>query len=173
MRRVLSMLFCCCLLQFAGGSVASGQQTPSPTLAEGASLSETIQWLDSRLVRYGEMRYYDPFGPFEHKYYDTRFEYLRAEGCVIRYRHSAMRSDDEYSTNLADLDPAQVRAEVPKNWKGGRVVFSSIAGGTAIMRHTRGGKTQRQHTGAFGVSDRRALDGIAEALRRAISSCRS
>jgi hypothetical protein len=145
---------------------------PAPAPVEGASLAETIQWLDSRLVRYGKMRHYDPFGPFEHKYYDTRFEYLRADGCVIRYRHSAMRGDDEHSANLADLDPAQVRAEVPKNWKGGRVVFSSLAGRAAITFHTRGGKARRYHTDAFAVSDQAALGGIAEALRRAISSCR-
>ncbi|HEY0100434.1 MAG TPA: hypothetical protein VGB76_15930 [Pyrinomonadaceae bacterium] len=172
MRRILSVLLCCWLLQFAGGTIASGQQIPVAPLAEDASLAETLKWLESQLVRHGKMRYYDPFGPFEHKYYDTRFEYLRADGCVVRYRRSTMRRGDEYSVNLSDLDPAQVKAEVPKNWKGGRVIFSSATSSPAVTYHAKGGKARSHPTGEFASNDKAALEGIAGALRRAIASCR-
>jgi hypothetical protein len=173
MKAVLCILLCCSF-QFAVGAVAAGQQMPAaPRPAEGAPLVETLRWLESQLVRYGKMRYYDPFGPFEHKYYDTRFEYLRSEGCVIRYRYSVMRRGDEYSVALTELDPTQVKAEVPKGWKGGRVVFGSVAGKEAVTLHAHGGKVQRQRTGEFGVSDREALGSIAEELQRAIVSCRN
>jgi hypothetical protein len=171
MRVVLSMLLCCSL-QFAGGANAAGQQSPVAPLAEGASLAERLQWLDSQLVRYGRMRYYDPYGPFERKYYDARFEYLRSEGCVVRYRDSAMRHGEEYSADLTELDPTQVKAEVPKGWTGGRVVFVSVAGKEAVSRQGRGEKVQRYRTGGFGVSKQEALGSIAEELRRAILSCR-
>jgi hypothetical protein len=172
MRTVLYILLCCSL-QLAGGGIATGQQRPAPRPAEGAPLAETLRGLESQLVRYGKMRYYDPFGPFEHKYYDTRFEYLRSEGCVIRYRHSPMRRGDEYSVDLAELDPTLVKAEVPKGWTGGRVVFSSVAGKKTVTRRTREGKVYHHHTGEFAVSEQGALGGIADGLRQAILSCRN
>ena len=176
MRAILYILFCCSL-QFAGSAIAAGQQKPAPAaaapLAADAPLAETLRWLESRLVRSGTFRYYDPFGPYEHKYYDRSFEYLRSEGCVIRYRYKEMRRGEEYSVDLTKLDPTQVKADIPKGWKGGRVVFVSVAGKNAVTSPSFWGRAQRENTSEFALSDPEALEGIAEALRRAILLCRN
>ena len=148
-------------------------------------LQETIEWLGSQLKRYGRMNFASASdaGAFRRHSFDG----MRTDGCRITYRvkevssyaptrnmdgPSGGTSYNEYSVDLRELDPALVKAERPKGWRGGQVVFSAGGGRRVLTTRDKRGKVSSYDGGTFYVSEDAALDAIAEALRRAISMCR-
>lgn len=140
--------------------------------------------------------------PFGRTSGTQRLSSARAEGCVLRYEltsefeqpggpaslerpHDAVgniyRIVNEWTADLADLDPAKVRVMNPARTKGGATIFFSTRDGKEAVRwtwqeRTRLGvwtKAQQFSGGYFPMRDDGRLGEVAEALRRAITVCQN
>lgn len=95
MRRYACILFVS-LFALAASAGAFAQKRPKPEpkskqaaefvpLKDGATLEETLSWLDDNLKRYGKFTIHQPL--YNPGYRDrTRFMGLKAEGCSVTYR---------------------------------------------------------------------------------------
>lgn len=79
---------------------------------------------------------------------------------------------DVRTLDLAALDPSLVKANAPKKWDGGSVLFGAGRGKAAVSYTDRKGKLMRFDGGEFYVSEKERVEPIAEALRRAVALCR-
>jgi hypothetical protein len=79
---------------------------------------------------------------------------------------------DVRTLDLAALDPSLVKANTPKKWDGGSVLFGAGRGNVAVSYRDGKGKLLQFDGGEFYVSERERVGPIAEALRRAVALCR-
>ncbi|HEX8772958.1 MAG TPA: hypothetical protein VF735_05085 [Pyrinomonadaceae bacterium] len=197
MKRYACILFTSVLVLIGCSAVSAQQQQQSPvntTLAESASLADTLSWLDVKLRQYGRFTLHYPlYQPGLH--FRTRFLGLEANGCVVTYRVSYEQrgsgSNDVISpardavkpvgyssnvreriVNLAALDPTLVRGESPKKWDGGVIIFGAGLGKVAVRSRDERGKMQEYEGGEFYVSEKEQVEAIAQALRRTVMLCR-
>jgi hypothetical protein len=102
-----------------------------------------------------------------------------ANGDPVRTRNNWQPSStsgdpnvDVRTIDLAALDPSLVKANTPKKWDGGSVLFGAGRGKVAVSYKDRKGKLLQYDGGEFYVSERERVGPIAEALRRAVALCR-
>ena len=79
---------------------------------------------------------------------------------------------DVRTVDLAALDPTLVKANTPKKWDGGSVIFGAGGGKAAVSYKDRCGKLMESGGGEFYVSEKERVGAIAGALRHAVALCR-
>jgi hypothetical protein len=169
----LSSLAFALLLAFGSGFAQKRSQAP-PEPPPKDDLQQTIEWLGTQLKFYGRVNFASPSEPgVQHR---KSFDGMRTDGCKITCRIKTVTnmgggaSYEEFTVDLRLLEPSLVKAEKPKSWSGGRVIFGSKPGVGAVTERFNG-KVRAYDSNEFFISEAPAVDVIADALRQAVTMC--